>query len=82
VMVLCRTGYVPESEHIETRISNTSGGRNRHEDCPGDEPERYKYLEHQAHEAHEKVGIRAVDVQDGNFRFTPYEAKPADYMCG
>ena len=81
-MKLFHTGDVPEREHIESQIPNTASSRYGHEQCPGDEPERHEYLEHKTHEANEKVGIRAVDVEDGNFGFTQYGGKPADYMCG
>lgn len=82
MVVLFRTGDVSEGEHVESRISNTASGRDGHEDRPGNEPEGYEYLEHKTDKANEEVGIGAVDVQDGNFGFTPYEGKPADYMCG
>ena len=82
MVVLCRTSDVPESKHVESQISNTTGSWYRHEDCPGNEPERHEYLEHKAHEANEKVGIGTVDAEGNNFRFAAYGGKPADYMCG
>ena len=55
-------GNIPESEKVQTRISNNTRfhGIDGHEDGPGDQPDREEYVSHDSEEANEKVGIETI----------------------
>ena len=55
-------GDIPESEKVQTPISNNTcfHGIDGHEDGPGDHPDRKEYVGHDSEEANEKVRVKTI----------------------